>query len=260
MIAKWKKYTKQELQSFLDQSESLQSFMSKMGYSTSAGSNTQTAHYIIEKYNLDLSQLQINRNNAIIKKKKKRKKNKEELEKYFVSHSTLKRYNIRKIIIANNLIPYVCSFCGNDGHWLDKTLALELDHINGINNDNRLENLRWLCPNCHAITDTYCGKNIKNKSEKIENRCEICGQVISKRAKKCIKCYHQTELYKEQHSKECPVDRQKLKDLIRNHSFLSIGNMYNVSDNAIRLWCIRYNLPHKKKDIKNISDEIWETL
>ena len=103
-------------------------------------------------------------------------------------------------------------------------------------------------------------KNIKNKSEKIENRCEICGQIISKRAKKCIKCYHQTELYKEQHSKECPVDRQRLKDLIRNQSFLSIGNMYNVSDNAIRLWCIRYNLPHKKKDIKNISDEIWETL
>ena len=76
MIAKWKKYTKQELQSFLDQSESLQSFMNKMGYSTSAGSNTQTAHYIIEKYNLDLSQLQINRNNAIMKIARKRKKNK----------------------------------------------------------------------------------------------------------------------------------------------------------------------------------------
>ena len=40
-----------------------------------------------------------------------------------------------------------------------KKMALELDHINGINNDNRLENLRWLCPNCHAITDTYAGKN-----------------------------------------------------------------------------------------------------
>lgn len=61
------------------------------------------------------------------------------------------------------MIEYKCSFCGNIGKWLDTEMSLELDHINGINNDNRIENLRYLCPNCHAITKTYCGKNKKVK-------------------------------------------------------------------------------------------------
>ena len=42
---------------------------------------------------------------------------------------------------------------------LDKKLSLQLDHINGINNDHRIENLRFLCPNCHSQTETYAGKN-----------------------------------------------------------------------------------------------------
>lgn len=260
MVAKWEKYSKEELQNLIDESESLQSFIKKLGYSSNAGSNTQTAHYIIDKFNLDLSKLEINRCNANLERSKRRRNHKEEYNKYFVSNSTAKRNNIRKIIIADELIPYVCAFCGNTGTWLEKNIALELDHINGINNDNRLENLRWLCPNCHAITDTYCGKNIKNKSEKKEKYCQTCGRVISKRAKNCIKCFHQTEAYREQRKKKCPVDRSELKRLIRNQSFLSIAKKYNVSDNAIRIWCKKYNLPNTKKEIKNISDEIWENI
>ena len=44
--------------------------------------------------------------------------------------------------------------------WLGNPLALQLDHINGVNNDHRLTNLRFLCPNCHSQTDTYAGKNM----------------------------------------------------------------------------------------------------
>ena len=45
---------------------------------------------------------------------------------------------------------------------MDNKLTLQLDHINGINNDNRKENLRFLCPNCHSQTNTFAGKNLKN--------------------------------------------------------------------------------------------------
>lgn len=120
--------------------------------------------------------------------------------------------------------------------------------------------MRWLCPNCHALTDTYRGKNIQSQFEKTENHCDVCGKVISNRAKQCITCYHQSDLYKEQHNKPCPIDRQTLKQLIRHNSFTSIGKKYNVSDNAIRHWCIRFELPHKKKDINIIPDKIWEDL
>lgn len=49
---------------------------------------------------------------------------------------------------------YCCAICGVS-QWCDRRLVLHLDHINGINNDNRIENLRLLCPNCHSQTDTY---------------------------------------------------------------------------------------------------------
>jgi len=50
----------------------------------------------------------------------------------------------------------VCELCGQDENWNGKKMSLILDHINGINNDNRLENLRIVCPNCNATLDTHC--------------------------------------------------------------------------------------------------------
>ena len=68
-------------------------------------------------------------------------------------------------IIKNNIIPYRCNDCNNDGYHNQKPLSLQLEHKNGINNDNRLQNLCFLCPNCHSQTNTYSGKNNKNWSE-----------------------------------------------------------------------------------------------
>ena len=54
--------------------------------------------------------------------------------------------------------------------------------------------------------------------------------------------------------------REELKSLIRSIPFTQIGKKFNVSDNSVRKWCIRYNLPSKKKDILLISNEDWETI
>ena len=71
-----------------------------------------------------------------------------------ISNQTLKRY-----LDKYGLLEYVCSECGCDGHWRGGILALQLHHKDGDNTNNELSNLTYLCPNCHAITDSFGGKN-----------------------------------------------------------------------------------------------------
>jgi hypothetical protein len=76
-------------------------------------------------------------------------------EDVFVENSTYARHHIKRRIIQKELIKYECGECGNTGEWNNKPLPLILDHINGVNNDNRIENLRFVCSNCDSQLPTY---------------------------------------------------------------------------------------------------------
>jgi hypothetical protein len=69
-------------------------------------------------------------------------------------------FKLKNRLLQEGIKIHQCECCGI-AEWQGKPTPLELDHINGINYDNRLENLRLLCPNCHAQTDTYRGRNKK---------------------------------------------------------------------------------------------------
>ena len=78
----------------------------------------------------------------------------------FCENSKFPRSSLRNRVVKTNVLGYYeCVVCGSEPVHMGKELMLELDHINGIHNDNRVENLRWLCPNCHSQTHTFKGKN-----------------------------------------------------------------------------------------------------
>lgn len=82
----------------------------------------------------------------------------------FTEDSSYPRHRLKDRIIQQELLDHSCQECGLGHVWNGKSIVLQLDHINGVNNDHRLENLRFLCPNCHTQQDTYAAKNIKKKN------------------------------------------------------------------------------------------------
>lgn len=76
------------------------------------------------------------------------------------------RARLKTRVVKSNLLPYLCFICGNEGKWKGKKLVLVLDHINGVKLDHRLENLRFVCPNCDSQLPTFKSKNIKYQEKK----------------------------------------------------------------------------------------------
>lgn len=155
------KLSDEQFVELLKKSSTISEVLFKLGYTVKGNSwGYSQVKRRMDDLNLDYSIFK--GKSAVIKTNKLNNVRKEDILKENCKHQ---RTVLRRYIIKNNLIPYKCAICGCT-EWQGKTLSLELDHINGINNDNRLENLRFLCPNCHSQTSTYGSRNQQlNSSE-----------------------------------------------------------------------------------------------
>lgn len=143
-------YTKQWLEELCKESTSYRQVLEKAGRSQ-GGSTSNTLKKKIQEFNIDISHFNIKNQND---------REKYSLEEVFCKNSPVTQKMLRGYITRHNILEYKCEKCGCDGHWQNGIISLEIDHINGDNKDNRIENLHYLCPNCHALTETYRGRNI----------------------------------------------------------------------------------------------------
>ena len=92
------------------------------------------------------------------------------IEDVCIENGKYHRGGLKRRLIKEKILEEKCYICNINNIWNNKKLVLQLDHINGNNKDNRLENLRMLCPNCHSQTETFGGRNkyIKNIFKKKE--------------------------------------------------------------------------------------------
>jgi 5-methylcytosine-specific restriction endonuclease McrA len=219
----------------------------------------------------------LNINYSHIKKPKKFKKfARYTLDEILVEDSLYTNMIILKKRLINELDwKYECSGCNKStysNNWVsDVPIPLEIDHINGIHTDNRIENLRFLCPNCHSLTETYKGKNMRIVIEKKEQKekeetpedivndilddiinkvekdvkkkvykCIDCDKNISRQNHiRCIECNDKNKFITACENRNRPSLEQLLKD-VEELNYVNTGKKYGVSDNSIRKWIRKY--------------------
>jgi len=160
----YRSYTEEQLRDAIATSTSIRQVLSKLSL-REAGGNYKTVKNHIDKLKIDRSHLT---GQAWLKGRHNPHVSARPLDEMLVDGSYVQNKDLKKRLLNNGLLEKKCYMkgCGITDEWNGKPIVLRLDHINGKNDDNRLENLRLLCPNCDSQLETFCGRNKRKKVDK----------------------------------------------------------------------------------------------
>lgn len=190
--------------------------ISRKIYGNNLCGNRQTIKKYVKLYNININHfIQISENRNFLSKRT--------LSEILTINSNFSTTNLKNRLYKEGLKTAICEKCGQDENWHDEHISMILDHINGINDDLRIENLRILCPNCNATLPTHGGKNVKHthkeKIKIVKEKKNRNSEKISLSQRKVMR-------------PEYNILKKEIKEL----GFTGTGKKYGVSDNAIRKW------------------------
>jgi hypothetical protein len=163
------------------------------------------------------------------------------LSEVLIEGSTYSRSNLKPRLYASGLKDRRCEICGQGETWHGRRMSLILDHVNGVSHDNRIENLRIVCPNCAATLDTHCGRNARFDRE--DRDCLHCGRSFTPKylrhrycSPACGSRWDRTGivLAGARRAERPPID--ELLAMIAEEGYEAVGRRFGVSGNAIRKW------------------------
>jgi hypothetical protein len=175
------------------------------------------------------------------------------LSEVMTEHSSYSRGTLKRRLFDEGLKKRACEMCGQGEVWNGRRMALILDHVSGVRDDNRLENLRIVCPNCAATLDTHCNR----KAPPLEPRdCLVCSGLFVPRYSQHRYCSLECVGQANAEAKRVPrpetrkVERPPYDVLVRELSesnWSAVGRRYGVSDNAVRKWVRWYEEEQERR-------------
>ena len=230
-------YAEQEVRAAVASARSLSDALKYLGLRV-AGGNFGTLKRLIDRYGISTEHFDPNWSN----RGRMPTRRQIPLEAVLVERSTYARGRLKHRLYAEGIKARACELCGQGEEWQGRHMSLILDHINGVHDDNRLENLRIVCPNCNAGLDTHCGR-----SNRMGPRdCLYCGETFRPRYSRQQYCSQVCGTHSSSHEPkpqnrkvERPNYAQLLRDL-EETNYSAVGRKYGVSDNAVRKWVRAY--------------------